>query len=137
MRFGGAVDDRIREPRAHDDVGAIDRRIGHELNARPVDQRVAVGASEHQGAIGQLRGEGRTELAERGHVTGVQMDGVAVRNEGTVARGEALRLHRALDPSLELDRLEPRPEDPRRRALEEAFEEPLEGGQGGHDRGRL
>ena len=137
MRFGRAVHDRIREPCPHDDVGAIDRRIGDELDARPVDQRVAVGAGEHQGAVGQLRGKGRTELAECGHVIGVEMDGVAVRNEGTVARGEALRLHRALDPSLELDRLEPGPEDPRRGALEEAFEEPLEGGQRGHDRGRL
>ena len=62
------------------------------------------------------------------------MDGVPVRHEGTVARGEAFRLHRALDPSLELDRLEPGTEDARRGALEEAFEEPLEGGQGGHDR---
>ena len=137
LRFGRAVHDRVRKARPHDDVGANDRRIGHELHARPVDQRVVVGAGEDQGAVGQLRGEGRTELAERGHVSGVQMDGVAVRNEGTVARGEAFRLHRTLDPSLELDRLEPGPEDPRRGALEEAFEEPLEGGQRGHDRGRL
>ena len=132
-----ALNDRVGEPGTYDVVGAIDRRIRHELHARPVDQRVVVGAREHEGTVGQLRGERRTELAERGHVSGVQMDGVPVRDEGTVARGEALRLHRALDASLKLDRLEPGSEEPRRRALDEAFEEPLEGGQWGHDRGRL
>ena len=56
--------------------------------------------------------------------------GTSVRSRG----GEALGLHRPLDPALELDRLEPGPEQARRWTLEEAFEEPLDGGQGRHGR---
>ena len=48
--------------------------------------------------------------------------------------GEAFRdFIKQFDPTLELDRLESGPEQPGGRALEESFEEPLDGGQRRHD----
>ena len=67
----------------------------------------------------------------------MEVDDEAVRHERPVGRGEALALHRALDPSLQLDGLQARPEEACRGAFKQAFEEPLDGGERRHGRSRL
>ena len=66
----------------------------------------------------------------------MEVDHEAVGREGAVRGGQALGLHRALDPPLQLDGLESCTEQARGRTLEEAFEEPLDGGQRRHGRSR-
>jgi hypothetical protein len=66
----------------------------------------------------------------------MEMDQEAVRDEDPVRRGKALGLHRALDAALQLEWLEACSKEPRGLALEEAFEEPLDGGQRRHGRSR-
>src|SRR4029079_14295695 len=56
-------------------------------------------------------------------------DGVAVRDERAIGRREAFALHGPLDPSLQLDGLQTRPEEACRGALKQAFEAPLDGGE--------
>ena len=111
------------------DVGPLDARIGQQLDPRPVDERVVVGPGEGQGAVGQLGRERRLHLAERRQVVRVEADDEAVRHERAIGRGQALRLHRALDPPLQLDGLQAGSEQASGWSLEEAFEEPLDGGQ--------
>ena len=67
---------------------------------------------------------------------GVEVDHEPVRDEGPIRRRQALALHRSFDPTLQLDRLEARAEEASRRALEQAFEEPLDGGEWRHGRSR-
>ena len=66
----------------------------------------------------------------------MEVDHEPVGREGAVRGGQALGLHRALDPPLQLDGLEACTEQARGRTLEEAFEEPLDGGQRRHGRSR-
>ena len=66
----------------------------------------------------------------------MEMDDEPVRDERPVGGRQALALHRTLDPALELDGLQARPEEAGGRALEEAFEEPLDGGEWRHGRSR-
>ena len=110
--------------------------VAEQVDARPVDERVAVGAGEDQGTIGELRREGAGHVPEAVEVVRVEVDDEPVRDERPVGGGQALGLHRALDPALELDRLESGPEQARGRSLEEAFEEPLDGGERRHGRSR-
>ena len=98
--------------------------------------RVAVRPGERQRAVGELGGEGAGHVAELGQVGRVEVDDEAVRDERPVRGRQALRLHRAFDPALELDRLDARAEEASRRALEESFEEPLDGGERRHGRWR-
>ena len=58
----------------------------------------------------------------------MEVDDEAVRHERAVGRGQPFALHGALDPMLDLDRLQPGAEESRGRPLEESFEEPLDGG---------
>jgi hypothetical protein len=64
------------------------------------------------------------------------VDDEAIRSEGAIRRGPALSLHLALDPALQLEWLDACVEESGRRTFEEAFEEPLDGGQGRHCRWR-
>ena len=102
--------DRVRESRVDRDVGAFHVRIGQQLDAGPVDERVVVGPGERQRAIGQLARERRLHVAEAGQVVRVQPHDEPVRHERPVGRGEPLGLHRALDPPLQLDGLQAGPE---------------------------
>ena len=65
-------------------------------------------------------------------VARVQADDESVRHQGAVGRGQPFGFHRPLDPTLQLHGLHPGAEQTSRRALEEAFEEPLDGGQRRH-----
>ena len=62
----------------------------------------------------------------------MEVDHEPVRGERAIGGGQAFGLHRALDAALQLDRLEACPEQARRRTLEKAFEEPLDGGERRH-----
>jgi hypothetical protein len=64
----------------------------------------------------------------------VEADGEGVGHERPIGSREALRLHGALDPALELDRLDPGVKEPGRGTLEEPLEEALERRQAGHSR---
>ena len=68
--------------------------------------------------------------------SGIEADREPVRDEGPVGRGEPLGLHRALDPPLQLDGLQAGSKQASGWSLEEAFEEPLDGGQHWHGRSR-
>ena len=48
----------------------------------------------------------------------MQVDDEPVRHERAIGRGQSFGFHRPLDAVLDLDRLEPCPEEPRGRALE-------------------
>ena len=132
----GSAGDGLGEAGVDADVGPIDRRIGDEVDPRPVDDRVAMRPREGERAVGELRGERAGHVAELGEVQGMETDDEAVRDEGAVGRGQALALHRPLDPSLQLDGLQARPEEACRGALKQAFEEPLDGGEWRHGRSR-
>ncbi len=118
------------------DVGPLNGRIGQEIDARPIDQRVAMRSGERQGTIGELRCERARHVAEIGEIGRVQVDDESVGDEGSIGSRQALCLHRPLDPALELDRLEARAEEASRRALKDPFEEPLDGGELRHGRWR-
>ena len=94
-------------------------------------------AGKSEGGVGEIRRERWMGLPEGRQVRRREVDGVAVRHEGPVAVADPFGLHRPLHPPLELDRLELRPEQPCGLPLEEALEEPLQGGQGSHDRWRV
>ena len=128
--------DRIGEPGVHPDVGPLDGRVGEQVDARAIDERVVMRAREEQGRVGELGGERLLHLLEALEVGGVEVDDEPVRHERPVRCRQPLRLHRALDATLQLDRLESGPEQPSGRALEETFEEPLDGGQRRHGRWR-
>jgi len=55
-----------------------------------------------------------------------------VGNDRAAPVADPLTLHRPLEPALHLDRSDRRPEQPRGLALEEPFEESLDGGKGSH-----
>jgi len=69
-----------------------------------------------------------------GQIVRVEMDHKSIGDNRPVRAGPPARLHRALDATLDLHGLHVRTKEPCRRALEEAFEEPLDGGQGRHGR---
>src|SRR5437667_401673 len=69
-------------------------------------------------------------------VLGVEVDDEAIWHDRAFEGHPPTRLHGPLDAALHLKGLQPRPEEPGRRAFEEAFEEPLDGGQGRHGRWR-
>ena len=119
-----------------DRVAGLDRDVRDERDRRPVGEPVVVAAGELEGGVGEVGGKRRVGLVERGEVRHVEMDGEPVRDDRAVAVAHPTRFHRPLDAALELDRLELRVEQAGRLPLEEAFEEPLEGGEGSHDRWR-
>jgi len=127
-----ASGDRFGETRVDADVGPFDGRIGQEVDPRAIDDGVAVRARERQRAVGQLGGEGRGHVTELGQVGRVEVDDEAVRHERAIGGRQSLRLHRAFDAPLQLDGLETCPEEAGGRTFEEAFEEPLDGGERRH-----
>ena len=131
-----ATGDRVGEPGVDADVGPLDGRVGQQVDARAVDDRVAMGARERQRAVGEFSRERPLMSPKPGEIVRVEVDDEPVRDECPVRGRQPFRLHRALDPPLELDRLESGPEEPSRRALEESFEEPLDGGERRHGRSR-
>ena len=132
----GATGDCVSEAGIDADIGPFELGIGDEVDPRPVDDGVSMCPGERQGAVGKLGGERPAHVAEVGQVIRVDMDDVAVRDEGAIGRREAFALHRPLDPSLQLDGLQTRPEEACRGALKQAFEEPLDGGEWRHGRSR-
>ena len=108
--------------------------IGEERHAWAVDERVVPGPSEDERPIGELRRERRGHVPEALEIDRVEVDDEPVRDERAVGGGQALRFHRALDAALELDGLQSCAEQARGWTLEEAFEEPLDGGERRHGR---
>ncbi len=94
-------------------------------------------ASKPKSGVGEIGRERRMGLPQGGEVRRREVDGVAIRHERPVAVTDPFGLHRPLHPPLQLDRLELRSEEPCGLPLENALEEPLQGGQGSHDRWRL
>ena len=141
-RFAGANDPcrvgvmRCRDPGIHPDVSVRDRRIRDEVDPWPLEQGEVMRPSERQGLVGQTRGEIGGVPGEGHEIVGVEMDDEPVWRQRTVGAVAPTRLHGSLDAALDLDGLHMRAEEACRRALEEAFEEPLEGGQGRHGRWR-
>ncbi len=133
---GGAPGDRVREAGIHDDVGALHARVREQVHARAVDERVVVRPGEGEGSVGQLGGERRLHVAEAGEVVRVEANHEPIGDQGAIRRGEPLGLHRALDPPLQLDGLQAGSKQASGWSLEEAFEEPLDGGQRWHGRCR-
>ena len=131
-----AAGDRVGEAGDDPDIGALHGGVGQEVDARPVDQRVAAASREDEGAVGELGRERAGHVAERLEIGRMEVDDEPVRGERAIRGGQPLGLHGALDPPLQLDRLEACPEQARGRTLEEAFEEPLDGGQRRHGRSR-
>ncbi len=86
---------------------------------------------EGKGGIGQVGCEAGMNSAKRLQVGRGEVNRVTVRDECSLAIAVSRRLHRPLEPALELDRLEPGPEQASGLALEDAFEEPLQGGHWG------
>ena len=66
---------------------------------------------------------------ERGRVRAVEQHPIVRGHECPPLAHHALGFHGALDAALDLDALDPLLEKPGRRALEQALEEPLDGGQ--------
>ena len=108
--------------------------VGEQRHPWSIDQRVATSPSEHQRAVGQLRGERRGHVPEALEVVRVEVDDEPVRDERAVGGRQSLGLHRALDAALELDGLQSGPEQASGWTFEEAFEEPLDGGERRHGR---
>ena len=126
--------DRVGEPGRHPDVGTLHRGVAQEVNPRAVHEGVVPGPREQERAIRKLRREGCRHVPEPGQVRRVEVDHEPVRDEGPVRRRQPFRFHGALDAALELDRLQACAEEARGWSLEEAFEEPLDGGQLRHGR---
>ena len=127
---------RVDKPRLDTNIRALDSRVAHQVDPRPVGQGEMVGSRERQRAIGKLTGERLGQIAEPSQIGGVEMDDEAVRGDGPLERYPPFALERSLDSPLDLKGLQARPKQPGRRAFEEAFEEPLDGGQGRHGRWR-
>ena len=89
-------------------------------------------SGEGEGAVGQPRREVGHCGPERREIVRLQADREAVRHDRSSAvAGQAL-FHGPLEPPLNLDRADRRSEQPRGLALEEPFEEVLDGGKGSH-----
>ena len=76
--------DRIREPGGHPDVGSLDRSVGEQRDARPIDQRVVARPREQQCAVGELGRERRGHIPEGIEIVGIEVDDEPVRDERAV-----------------------------------------------------
>ena len=117
-------------------VGGGWAEIGQQVDPRPIDDRVVMRTGERERTIGKLGGEGPGHVAELGQVGRVEMDHEPVRDERSIGGRQAFTLHRSFDPTLQLDGLDARAKETSRRALKQAFEEPLDGGELRHGRSR-
>ena len=62
----------------------------------------------------------------------MQADDEPVGHHGPSPIARSIPLHRSLEPALDLNGTDRRPEQPRGLALEEPFEKALDGGKGSH-----
>ena len=89
---------------------------------------------EDERGVGEIAGDLVEGVPEALDVGRVEVDRVPVRDADPVAARPPLALHGALDPALDLDRLETGPEEASRGSFEEALEQALEARQGSHGR---
>ena len=122
--------------RASTRMSARSTRVGDEVDARPVDEGVAVRPGERRARRRRARTASVAVMSPNAaRSAGMEVDDEAVRHEravGVVRRSASIaRSIRRWSWTAGA-----RPEEARRRALEEAFEEPLDGGEGRHGRSR-
>ena len=122
----------MRVERDDGDVARIDTTIGPERDDGSVEERVAVAPGERQGAVRERRGERRRTRPEGGQVVRVDPDDKSVGHDRARAVAGPAPFHDSLQPALDLDRPDRRPEQPRGLALEKPFEKALDGGKGSH-----
>ena len=79
-----ATGDRVGEAGDDPDVGPFHGRVGKEVDARAVDERVVPCSSEHEGAIGELRGERAGHVPERLEIGRMEVDGEPIGREGAI-----------------------------------------------------
>ena len=115
-----------------DDVARRDHAIGADGDDRPVEEGVAVAPGECERGVGKGRGELRCGGLEGAEVVRIEVDFEAMRDDRADSIADPTFLHRPLEPALDLDGTDGRPEQPRRLALEEPFEKTLDGGKGSH-----
>ena len=94
-------------------------------------------AGEPECPVGQVVCQALGHVTKGGEVVGVEVNAEAIRNDRPIGAGHAIRLHRSLDPSLQLDGLQTRSEESGGWPLEESFKEPLQGGERAHLGGRV
>ena len=129
-RCGSGLEERwVQQVGGDPDVTRIDTLGAGEPDLRAGKQSIAPGACALMERIRQFVLEGVLVGLERSEVPGVERDAVAVRDVGAIGAEDTSRVHRPLQPSLKLDRLQRGPEQPRSRSLKEPFEEPLERGE--------
>jgi hypothetical protein len=133
-RIVGSRWDDLAEGSRDLDLAVVDRGVRDELHPRPAGQREPAGTGEGEGGVGEVARQLRGGPAQTGQVVRGEMEGISIRDPDPVGASPPLPLHRPLDPALELDRLEPGPEQPGRGTLEEALEEALEVGEESHRR---
>src|SRR5664279_853214 len=95
---------------------------------------VAVAPGEGESFIGQIRGELGSPCPKGSDVGRGQMDPIAIRHPRPRVDGATLVLHRSLDPTLDLDRLEWRTEEASCGTFEQPLEEALHRGDRLHGR---
>ena len=110
------------------DVAVADGRVREELDPRSSREEVAPAAGEDERRVRQLGSDVLDGVAERFQVDRCEVDREAIGDHHPLARGLPLALHDALDPALDLDRLEAGPEEACRGTFEEALEHALEAG---------
>lgn len=89
-------------------------------------------AGKTQSGIGQLSGQMTGRIGIRRDVAGMEPNEVVVRDNDPAGIRVAGMLHRTFDPSLDLDGLDRRPEQPCPGTLEEALEELFNGSKSSH-----
>ncbi len=65
---------------------------------------------EGEGSVGQAGGEPGVGAAQGGQVRGREPDDQSMRDDRALPVADPARFHRAFDPTLDLDRAEPGPE---------------------------
>ena len=91
-----------------------------------------MGTGERERAVGEGCGESGRRGSEGGEIAGMKADDKVVGNDCPGAVADPIALHRSLEPAQNLDRPDCRSEQQRGLALEEPFEEALDGGKGSH-----
>jgi hypothetical protein len=124
----------VREGRLNAHIALRDILVLDEADGGTIRDGIPMGTSEPECRVGKLQLERVREITESVQVGGRQPDEVAVRHNDAIRSAEAAVFHRALDASLQLDRLQSRVEQARRRPLKQSFEKPLEGGEWTHGR---
>ena len=86
-RFVGVACRRLGRPvgeaRIDADLCPVEMAVRDQLDARSIDQRVVVGASEAECAIRKLGGQSRRQIPEGGQVVRVEIHPEPIRDEGS------------------------------------------------------